>query len=46
MLVEEPLERGLNPTKGWQNKWGKEKKVRLDVIKELQKIQELEDRPI
>jgi hypothetical protein len=46
MLVDEPLERGLSLTKGWQTKWEKEKKVHLDVIKELQKIEEFEDRPI
>ncbi len=46
MLVEEPLAREVNPTRGHQTKWEKEKKVHLDVVEELQKIQKFEDRPI
>jgi hypothetical protein len=46
MLVQEPLEKKVIPTSGRQTKWEKEKKVHLDVVEELQKIQEFEDRTI
>jgi len=46
MLVEEPLAREVNPTRGRRTKWEKEKKVHLDVVEEQQKIQKFEDRPI
>jgi hypothetical protein len=43
MLVEDLLEREVGPTRGWQTKWKKEKKVHLDLVEELQKIQKFED---
>jgi hypothetical protein len=46
MPIEEPSHREVSPTRGQQTKWEKEKKVHLDVIKELQKIQKFEDRHI
>ncbi len=46
MLVEEPPEREVSPTRGRETKWEKEKKVHLDVVDELQKIQKFENRPI
>jgi len=46
MLVQEPLEKEVIPTSGRQTKWEKETKVHLDVVEELQKIQEFEDKTI
>jgi hypothetical protein len=46
MLVEEVLEKELSPTKGCRIKWGKEKLIHKDVVNELQRIQEVEDRPL
>jgi hypothetical protein len=46
MLVEEPPHRKVGPTWGQRTKWEKEKKVHLDVVEELQKIQKFEDKPI
>jgi hypothetical protein len=46
MPIEEPLERDVNPTRGQQTKWKKEKKVHLDVVKELHKIQNFERKAI
>jgi hypothetical protein len=37
MLVEEPLARKVNPTRGQQTKWEKEKKVHLDVVEKTTK---------
>jgi len=46
MHVEELLEKEVSPTKGHQIKWEKEKLIHKDVINELQRIQEVEDRPL
>ncbi len=39
-------EREVSLTRGRRTKWEKEKKVHLDVIEKLQKIQKFEGRPI
>jgi len=46
MLAKELLEIEVSPTKGCQIKWEKEKSIHKDVINELRKIQEVEDRPL
>jgi hypothetical protein len=46
MLIEEPPKKEISPTRGWRTKWEKEKKVHLGVVKELQKIQEFENKSI
>jgi len=46
MLVEKLLEIEVSPTKGCQIKWEKEKLIHKDVVNELQKLQEVEDRPL
>ncbi len=46
MLVQDPPHKEVNPTKGGQTKWEKEKKVHLDIVEDLQKIQKFEGRPI
>ncbi len=35
MLVKEPLEKEVNPTRGQRTEWEKENKVHLDVVEEL-----------
>jgi hypothetical protein len=35
MLEEEIQEKKLNPMKGWRTKWGQEKNVLQDAIREL-----------
>jgi hypothetical protein len=46
MPVEEPPHKEISPTRGRQTKWEKKRKVHLDVVEELHKIQKFEDRPI
>jgi hypothetical protein len=46
MLAKKLPEIEVSPTKGCQIKWEKEKLIHKDVINELQKIQEVEDRPL
>jgi hypothetical protein len=46
MPIEEPPKREVNPIRGQQTKWEKEKKVHLDVVKELHKIQNFEKKAI
>jgi hypothetical protein len=46
MHVEELPEKEVSPTKGHRIKWEKEKLIHKDVVNELQKIQEVVDRPL
>ncbi len=38
--------REVSPTRGWRIKWEKEKLIHKDVVNELWRIQEVEDRPL
>jgi hypothetical protein len=46
MPVKKLLKKQVNPPKRRQIKWEKEKWIHKDVINELQKIQEMENRPL
>jgi hypothetical protein len=46
MPAKELLERKVNPIKGRQIKWEKEKLIHKDVVNELQRIQEVEAKPL
>jgi hypothetical protein len=36
----------VSPTKGWRIKWKKEKLIHKDVVNELWRIQEVENKPL
>ncbi len=44
MLAKELFKKKVSPTKGCRIKWEKEKLIHKDVIDELWRIQEVEDR--
>jgi hypothetical protein len=46
MLAKELPKRKVSPTKGRRIKWEKEKLIHKDVVNELWRIQEMEDRPL
>jgi hypothetical protein len=46
MPTEKLPKREVSPIKGWWIKWEKEKLIHKDVVNELWRIQEVEDRPL
>jgi hypothetical protein len=46
MLAKKLIEIEVSPNKGCQVKWEKEKSIHKDVVNELLKIQEVEDKPL
>jgi hypothetical protein len=46
MPVEEPQKKEVSPTKGCRIKWEREELVHKDVVNELYRIQEMEDKPL
>jgi hypothetical protein len=46
MSIEEFQEREVNPTKGRWTKWEKKKLIYTDVVNELWRIQEVENKPL
>jgi len=46
LLIEEPQEKEVSPCKGCWTKWENEKLVHKDVVNELWRIQEVENKPL